>query len=212
MEWSFLSGLAAIVWLDVVLSGDNALVIGIAASTLRADLRRKAIIFGLALATGVRILFSGAATYLLAIPGLLVIGGAALLWVSWRLFVELRRGNHGSDHVHGDDNAPRPGEGSSLYQALVSITVADISMSIDNVLAVAAIAREHIELLVFGLALSIGLMGLGASLIVRVLLKYRWISYGGVALLVFIGAEMIYEGHGAVLALLGRWLAGGIAS
>lgn len=197
MDLGYVAGLLSIIWLDVVLSGDNALVIGIAASTLRPELRRQAIIFGLVLATVVRILFAGVATLLLDIPGLRVVGGLALLWVSWNLWNDLRE-SHGQQ-VHGTgedtivDHAPRPGESNTLFKALVTITIADISMSIDNVLAVAAIARDNVNLLIIGLALSIGLMGIGASLIVRLLTRYRWISYGGVGLLVMIAAYMIFE-------------------
>jgi YjbE family integral membrane protein len=196
MELGSLASLAQIIWLDVVLSGDNALVIGIAASTLVPELRRKAIIFGLALATTIRILFAGAATYLLGVPGLLFAGGIALLWVSWRLFADLYWHQAAPEAVKMEvGRTASDGESHSLYKALVSITIADISMSIDNVLAVAAIARENVSLLVFGLALSIALMGLGATLIVKVLLKYRWISYVGVALLVYISAEMLLNGY-----------------
>ena len=195
MELGSLAGLAQIVWLDVVLSGDNALVIGIAASTLAVGLRRKAIIFGLALATTIRILFASAATYLLGVPGLLFVGGLALLWVSWRLFGDLYWHQPEPElSQHGTTTTAASAEGSSLSKALISITIADISMSIDNVLAVAAIARDNVSMLVFGLALSIALMGLGASLIVKVLLKYRWISYIGVALLVYISVEMLIQG------------------
>ncbi|MFO1170706.1 MAG: YjbE family putative metal transport protein [Hyphomicrobiaceae bacterium] len=196
MELGSLAGLAQIIWLDVVLSGDNALVIGIAASTLAPGLRRKAIVFGLALATTIRILLAGAATYLLNVPGLLIAGGLALLWVSWRLFADLYWHQAEPElSEHGEGTVAAKGEGASLFKALVSITIADISMSIDNVLAVAAIARDNVSVLVFGLALSIALMGLGASLIVKILLKYRWISYVGVALLVYISVEMLRQGY-----------------
>lgn len=191
----FLASLASIIWLDVVLSGDNALVIGLAASTLREELRRRAILFGLILATVIRIASSAAATYLLQLPGLLLAGGIALLWVSWRLFEELRKPEEEPVNPHAPIATGIAVPDGSLTRALVAITVADVSMSIDNVLAVAAIARDHVGLLVFGLALSIGLMGLAAGLIVKLLLKYRWISYVGVALLVYIGGHMVYEGY-----------------
>ncbi|MEZ5925522.1 MAG: YjbE family putative metal transport protein [Hyphomicrobiaceae bacterium] len=211
MELGSLAGLTQIIWLDVVLSGDNALVIGIAASTLVPSLRRKAIVFGLALATAIRILFAGAATYLLNVPGLLFAGGLALLWVSWRLFADLYWHQAEPEAVKVDadhpDGAP---ESHSLFKALVSITIADISMSIDNVLAVAAIARreDSLGLLVFGLALSIALMGVAATLIVRVLLKYRWISYVGVALLFYIAGEMLVYGFPGLLRLAPSGLGG----
>lgn len=210
MELGSLAGLAQIIWLDVVLSGDNALVIGIAASTLAPNLRRKAIVFGLGLATTIRILFAGAATYLLAVPGLLFAGGLALLWVSWRLFADLywhQAEPELSEHGNGSTAGAGASAGNSLWKALVSITIADISMSIDNVLAVAAIARDNVSMLVFGLALSIALMGLGASLIVKVLLKYRWISYVGVALLVYISATMLVQGAPGIRDLIGMAMA-----
>lgn len=206
MELGSLAGLAQIIWLDVVLSGDNALVIGIAASTLRPELRRKAIVFGLVLATTLRILFAAVATYLYEVPGLLIAGGLALLWVSWRLFADLywHQGEPELVKIEGHGSV-HPGEGNSLYKALVSITIADVSMSIDNVLAVAAIAKvqESVSLLVFGLVLSIALMGVAASMIVRILTKYRWISYVGVVLLIYISIEMLVHGYPGLRDLLG---------
>ncbi|MEZ5774813.1 MAG: YjbE family putative metal transport protein [Hyphomicrobiaceae bacterium] len=205
MDLGLFAGVASIVWLDVVLSGDNALVIGIAASTLRPELRRKAILFGLGLATVIRILLAGAATYLLELPGLKIAGGLALLYVTWGLYRELR--GHGEASAGEDGTvsttASRQGESNSLFRALTAITVADISMSVDNVLAVASVAAGDVELLVFGLLLSIALMGLGATLLVKLLLRYRWISYGGVLLLLVISLQMLREGLGH-LGALGR--------
>lgn len=178
----------SIVWLDVVLSGDNALVIGIAASTLERKLQRQAIVFGLVLATGIRIVCAIGATFLLNVPGLLFIGGLALLWVAYRLLRELLPG-----HAGGDEAAHIKPQ-NTLGRALFSITLADLSMSIDNVLAVAGLARHNVELLVFGLVLSIALMGLGASLILRLMRRYPWISYAGVAILFYIGIRMVIEG------------------
>ncbi len=197
---SFAAGLTQIIWLDIVLSGDNALVIGLAASTLKPELRQKAVVFGLVLATTLRIVFAAMATFLYDVPGLLFAGGLLLLWVSWRLFADLywHQAEPEMVKVEGDGAAAIPeGGGSSLFKALVSITIADVSMSIDNVLAVAGIAKmqESVFLLVFGLVLSILLMGIAASLIVKVLTKYRWISFVGVALLVYISVEMLVHGY-----------------
>lgn len=197
---SFAAGLTQIIWLDIVLSGDNALVIGLAASTLKPELRQKAVVFGLVLATTLRIVFAAMATFLYDVPGLLFAGGLLLLWVSWRLFADLfwHQAQPEMVKVEGDAAAALPeGGGSSLFKALVSITIADVSMSIDNVLAVAGIAKmqESVFLLVFGLVLSILLMGIAASMIVKVLTKYRWISYVGVALLVYISVEMLVHGY-----------------
>lgn len=194
MDVAHLAKLTSIIWLDIVLSGDNALVIGLAASTLPNDLRRKAIIFGLALATTIRILFAGATTYLLNIPGLLFVGGLALLWVSSSLYKEIRKTANLDEELSRSAASSDAETGNNLFRALVSITVADISMSIDNVLAVAAIARDNVNLLVFGLGLSIALMGIGATLIMSLLLRYRWISYVGVLLLLAIALQMLWEG------------------
>ena len=202
MELSGVVDFIQIIWLDVVLSGDNALIIGLAASSLSPQLRRKAIIFGLVLAAVIRIVFAAMTTYLMHIPGILFFGGLALLWVAWRLWCELRSGM-----VQQADEAAREHEYTgpprrSLTSALVSITIADISMSIDNVLAVAAIARDNVPLLVFGLALSIALMGLCATLITKVMVRHPWISYVGLAFLVYVGVEMIIEGWPSALGIL----------
>ena len=188
----------SIVWLDVVLSGDNALVIGIAASTLERKLQRQAIVFGLVLATVIRIICAIGATYLLGVPGLLFVGGLALLWVAWRLLKELMPGGH------TDDQTGHIKPQNTLGRALFSITLADLSMSIDNVLAVAGLARSHVELLVFGLVLSIALMGLGASLILRLMRRYPWISYAGVAILFYIGVRMVIEGWPDLYGFIAR--------
>jgi YjbE family integral membrane protein len=183
--WKF----ASVIWLDLVLSGDNALVIGLAASTLPEKSRQWAIGFGLVLATVVRILCAVAATFLLSIPGIVLIGGLALLWVAYRLWRELRSGGDDAENAHA---TIKPA--TTLTSALISITIADVSMSIDNVLAVAAIARDDVTILVFGLVLSIALMAVAATMIMRLMLRYPWISYVGVALLVAIGCSMVYEG------------------
>lgn len=190
----------SIIWLDVVLSGDNALVIGLAASCLPADDRKRAIMYGLVLAAVIRIIFAALTAYLLQVPGLLVIGGLALLWVAYGLVREIM---HISADAPGSmDDMDGKGRGHpSMARALVSITIADVSMSLDNVLAVGAIARESVELLVFGLALSIALMGFCATLIVNVLLRHPWISYVGVAFLIYIAGEMIWEGWASFLSL-----------
>lgn len=199
MDVAFHAKFASVVWLDIILSGDNALVIGIAAAALPKRLQRQAIVYGLVLATAVRVAFATAATFLLTVPGLLFAGGAALLWVAYRLLRELMIR---SEEAHRSGSKPGWRVSGSLLGALMAITIADISMSIDNVIAVAAIARDNVKILVFGLTLSIALMGVGASLILRVMNRYRWISYAGVALLVLIGGEMIYEGWPGVIALL----------
>lgn len=200
----------SIIWLDIVLSGDNALIIGLAAAGLSPVMRKKAILFGLVLAAVIRIVLAGMTTYLMAVPGILFFGGLLLLWVSWRLFKELRADiPEAAEQVAEDIGHVREDEGytgaprKSFFSALVSITIADFSMSLDNVLAVAAIARGHMFLLVFGLVLSIALMGLAATMIVRLLVRYPWISYVGLAFLVYVAGEMLYRGLPEVVVLAG---------
>ncbi len=200
LDAEFFADLLAIIWLDVVLSGDNALVIGMAAATLAPHLQRRAIIFGMTLAVVIRIAAALVATLLYQIPWVRVVGALALLWVAWKLFVELRRAARKrkattteADQVQGTATDSR-----SMFRALTTIAVADVAMSIDNVLAVAGIAHDNPPLLVFGLALSIMLMALFATVIVRFLNRYPWISYVGVAVLVVVAGEMMYASKDAI--------------
>lgn len=192
-----------IVLADVVLSGDNALIIGMAAASLSPELRKKAIVYGMVVAAVLRIIFAIFATYLLAIKGLLFLGGLLLLLVSWRLWQEIqiqvleRAGR--AQEVEGYQGPPR----RTMWSALISITIADFSMSIDNVLAVAAIARENTAMLVFGLVLAITLMGFGASIIVKLLTKYHWISYLGLVVLIITALRMLWDGWGEMAHILG---------
>lgn len=193
----------AIIWLDIVLSGDNALVIGLAAATLAPHLRKKAVLFGMILATVIRIAFAVVATYLIQYPWLKFVGGLALLWVTWKLFVELRNPQH---LQHDDDSISEEAGGASdrrsLMKALGTIIIADVSMSIDNVLAVASIADDNRILLVFGLVLSIMLMAFFATVIMRLLEKHPWISWIGVVLLLVIGIQMIWESWPYMVGLI----------
>jgi len=195
-----------IVLADIVLSGDNALIIGLAAASLPAELRRKAIVFGMILAAVLRIIFAVFATYLLHVPGLLFAGGVLLVWVCWRLYQEIgtqlaeraAQTQSVADRA-GDDTAPN----GSLVRALVSITIADLSMSIDNVLAVAAIARGNTELLIFGLILAIALMGFCAAIIVRLLTRFPAISWLGLFVLIYVAAQMLWDGWPGITSLVG---------
>jgi len=189
----------AIIMADLILSGDNALIIGMAAAGLSPKLRTKAILFGMLIAAVLRILFAVVATKLLAVPGLMFLGGLLLCWVCWRLFQNIREGADGAaepaleaaeDPGAGNTGAPR----RRLATALWTITVADVSMSLDNVLAVAAIADGHTKLLVFGLGLAIVLMAFAATLIMRLLTRYPWISWLGLAVLAYVAAEMLMRG------------------
>ncbi len=197
---------ASIVLADIVLSGDNALIIGMAAASLSPELRKKAIMFGMAMAALLRIVFAVSATYLLAIKGLLFIGGLLLLWVSWRLYTEIREGTaeHAAElREDAEEGGYRGPPRRTLASALISITVADVSMSIDNVLAVAAIARENVTLLVFGLALAILLMAFCAAIIVKLLTRFPWISWLGLLILVYVSGRMLWDGWPEVAVLAG---------
>ncbi|ANM10647.1 MULTISPECIES: TerC family protein [unclassified Rhizobium] len=185
-----LTALLQVIAIDLVLAGDNAVVIGLAAAGLEATQRRKAIIVGIAAATILRILFASVAVYLLAIVGLLLAGGLLLLWVCWKMWRELRAG-HGENHeAAGAEGVPK----KTFFQAATQIVIADVSMSLDNVLAVAGAAREHPSVLIIGLALSIALMGIAANLIARLLSNHRWIAYVGLLIILYVSLDMIYRG------------------
>ena len=183
-----------VIFIDVVLSGDNAVVIGLAAAGLRLELRRRAIMIGIVAATGIRIAFALAATQLLAITGLLLAGGLLLLWVCWKMYAELRQ----VEDASAGDGAGT-GREKTLTQAIVQIVLADVSMSLDNVLAVAGAAREHLSALIFGLILSVVLMGVAASWIARLLHRFRWIAWIGLAIIAYVALAMIYEGADQLL-------------
>jgi YjbE family integral membrane protein len=193
-----LTAVLEVVLIDLVLAGDNAIVIGLAAAGLREAQRGKAILIGIAAATGLRILFAVLATQILQIVGLLLAGGILLLWVCWKMWRELRSSSAGpmeakeAAGVAGANAEGRPRK--TLVQATWQIVVADVSMSLDNVLAVAGAAREHPLVLIFGLILSIAMMGAAASLIARLLQNHRWIAYVGLTVILYVAVEMIYRG------------------
>ncbi|PLP58322.1 hypothetical protein CYK37_15560 [Mesorhizobium loti] len=194
-----MTALFQVIMIDLVLAGDNAVVIGLAAAGLPKDQRAKAILIGIIAATVLRIGFAAATTQLLQIVGLLFAGGLLLLWVCWKMWSELRNG-------HGQEALALEGAGEGSYgvavaapkktfaQAAWQIVIADVSMSLDNVLAVAGAAREHPGVLVFGLVLSIALMGIAASFIANLLQKYRWIAYVGLVVILYVAGDMIYRG------------------
>jgi YjbE family integral membrane protein len=191
-----LTALLQVVLIDLVLAGDNAVVIGLAAAGLPAEQRRRAIIVGIAAATALRVLFAGVATQLLQVIGLLLAGGVLLLWVCWKMWRELReQAAHARELAFGHGGGGATSVSRKTFgQAAVQIVAADISMSLDNVLAVAGAAREHPYILAFGLVLSVALMGVAADLLGRVLQKQRWIGYVGLAIIVYVAFEMIYRG------------------
>jgi YjbE family integral membrane protein len=182
-----------VIMIDLVLAGDNAVVIGLAAAGLAPERRGRAILVGIIAATGLRILFAGFAVQLLDIVGLLLAGGILLLWVAWMMWRELRGARH-QDLDATVAAAGRQPPRKTFAQAAWQIVMADVSMSLDNVLAVAGAARDHIEALVFGLALSIVLMGVAANVIARVLNRQRWIAYVGLAIILYVALDMIWRG------------------
>jgi YjbE family integral membrane protein len=191
-----LTALVQVILIDLVLAGDNAIVIGLAAAGLPAEQRGKAILIGVAAATLLRIVFAGLTTQLLEIVGLLLAGGILLLWVCWKMWRELRSPAHEHNAMVDEFGKPNGGEAprKTLAQATWQIIVADVSMSLDNVLAVAGAAREHPTVLIFGLVLSIALMGVAASFIAKLLQKHRWIAYVGLAVILYVAGEMVYRG------------------
>ena len=206
-EWltpEILSALAQVIMIDLVLAGDNAIVIGLAAAGLPKDQRNKAILFGVIMATVLRICFALVTTQLLALgPMLLIAGGLLLLWVCWKMWRELRTPHHEEIHAQealqdedltGSGGVATGAPRKTFAQAAWQIVIADVSMSLDNVLAVAGAAMEHPYVLVFGLVLSIALMGVAASFIAGLLQKYRWIAYVGLAVILYVALELIYRG------------------
>jgi len=205
---------------DLILSGDNALIIGMAAAGLSPELRKKAILYGMIIAAVLRIVFAVVATSLLGIKGILFVGSLLLFYVCYRLFMEIRE-NVDHDAEIALENAANPEAGytgapkRTLFSALVSITIADVSMSLDNVLAVAAIADGDRTMLIVGLALAIVLMAFAATLIMKLLASYPWISWVGLLVLVYVAVEMFYRGVvdvdtgiGPLLGLMEGWETG----
>jgi YjbE family integral membrane protein len=195
--------LMQVIGIDLVLAGDNAIVIGLAAAGLPKEQRAKAILVGIIAATVMRIGFALVTTWLLAIVGLLLAGGILLLWVCWKMWRELRDGhadeNRAEEALTGQDlNADGTVAGGApvktFRQAATQIVVADVSMSLDNVLAVAGAAKDHPTVLIIGLILSIALMGLAASYIASLLNKHRWIAYVGLAIILYVALKMMWEG------------------
>ncbi|MCY1127761.1 TerC family protein [Frigidibacter sp. RF13] len=192
-----------VIAIDLVLAGDNAIVIGLAAAGLPREQRAKAILVGIIAATVMRIGFALIATELMGIIGLLLVGGILLLWVCWKMWRELREGHADEERaeealtgedINADGLVAAGGPRKTFSQAAWQIVIADVSMSLDNVLAVAGAAREHPTVLVIGLVLSIALMGLAATFVARLLNKHRWIAYVGLAIILYVALKMIWEG------------------
>ena len=194
--------LAQVILADIFLSGDNAIIIGMAAAGLSEKFRKRVIFWGLALAAGFRIIFAAIASFLIQIPGILIFGGLLLAFVCWRFFKEIRHAGQKTDAEIKSNLSEKLTEKQQFSQALFTIAVADISMSLDNVVAVAAIAREDTALLVFGLVLAIVLMAFFATIIMRVMTKFPWLSWIGLIFLVYLTIKMLVDGWSELLHIL----------
>ncbi len=184
--------LIQIIFVDLILAGDNAIVIGLVAAKFSKDFRTKVILYGVGIAVVLRIIFALATVQLLAIKGLLMVGGLLLFWVCWKLWGELRSP---PPHDMAAADSETATEKPPLFSAIWQIVLADVSMSLDNVLAVAGIADGHNVLLIIGLTLSVVFMTVAASLIADTLQKHRWIGYVGLAVILYVAAEMVYKGY-----------------
>jgi YjbE family integral membrane protein len=201
--WAFVN----VILIDLVLAGDNAVVIGLAAAGLAPDLRKRAILIGIAAATVLRICFALITSQLLALGGALLIAGALLLfWVCWKMYREMSTPHEQEEEAQealedADKNADGTIAGKAprktLRQAVMNIIIADVSMSLDNVLAVAGAAQHHEIALIFGLGLSVVLMGVAASLVAGLLTRYRWIAWLGLVIILYVAVRMLYEGADA---------------
>jgi YjbE family integral membrane protein len=199
--WSQLAALGQVIAIDLVLAGDNAIVVGMAAAGVPLEQRRRVIFWGIGAAIALRIFFALITTQLLAIIGLTLAGGVLLLWVCWKMYRELR--SHGRDEV-APDEALEAGPADEVHTktfgaAVWQILVADVSMSLDNVLAVAGAAKDHPTILIIGLLLSVVLMGAAANMVAHLLHKYRWIGWIGLLIITYVAADMIWRGSQEVL-------------
>ena len=182
--------LIQVIFIDLILAADNAIIVGMVASRVPAEMRQKVIMGGIAAAVVMRILFSLVAVQLLAIPGLKLVGGLALFYVCWKLYQEIRESGSADEH---DAEASEESQFTSLRPAIIQIVIADLSMSIDNVIAIAGVSRDYPAILVFGLVLSVAFMIFAATQIAKLLKKYPWIAWVGLVVIVWVGIQMIYE-------------------
>ena len=189
---NFFLDISQIIIADVVLSGDNALVIGMAASQFDVKLRKKIIFYGLLIAAIFRILLASIASYLISVPGLLFLAGILLFWVSWTFYKDIK--DFKEENISSEINDTQKKEKGNFKKALVTIAIADLSMSLDNIVAITAIARDNTSLLIFGLILSILIMAIFATAIIKLLIKYKWIAYIGLVFLVYLSFDMTLDG------------------
>src|SRR5436189_3461930 len=192
-----------ILFIDIVLAGDNAIVVGALAAGLPAEQRKKVILLGVVAALVLRIGFALVVSQLLQIVGLILAGGLLLLWVAWRMYREIRDNNEspGSPEIEGDEDSGISAS-KSFASAAWAVAIADVSMSLDNVLAVAGAAREHPGILALGLVLSVILMGVAANVIAKYIERYRWVAWVGLAVILWVALKMIWEGAGHVAPVI----------
>lgn len=215
-EVSFWNALWQVILIDIVLAGDNAIVVGLAAAGVAAQQRTKVIFWGIAAAVVLRIIFALLTTQLLAIVGLTLAGGILLLWVCWKMWREIREQKQEDLGAEVADEAVNPADdnpaaeklpadgGKTVGQAIMQIIIADVSMSLDNVLAVAGAAHEHPEVLILGLAMSVAFMGAAATAIAKLLSRFHWIAYVGLAVIFYVAINMIIAGSEEVLPFVGQ--------
>src|ERR1700676_4252940 len=193
---SQITALASVIIIDVVLAGDNAIVVAMAAAGVPAARRRLVIVIGIAAATVLRIAIASVAMQLLAIVGLGLAGGILLLWVAWKLYRELRQAQR-ARHAAAQ-GSPIPARQKTTTQAVIQIVIADLSMSLDNVLAVAGVARDQPVVLIVGLVLSVALMGVASTYVARLLDRLFWLSWVGLGIITFVALRMIWEGSSQI--------------
>jgi len=190
--------ISQIIIADVVLSGDNALVIGMAASQFDVKLRKKIIFYGLLIAAIFRILLASVASYLISVPGLLFLAGILLFWVSWTFYKDIK--DFKEEDISTEINNVHKKEKGNFKKALITIAIADLSMSLDNIVAITAIARDNTSLLIFGLILSILIMAIFATAIIKLLIKFKWIAYLGLIFLIYLSFDMTFDGILSILS------------
>ena len=190
--------ISQIIIADVVLSGDNALVIGMAASQFDTKLRKKIIFYGLLIAAIFRILLASVASYLISVPGLLFLAGILLFWVSWTFYKDIK--DFKEEDISTEIKNVHKKEKGNFKKALITIAIADLSMSLDNIVAITAIARDNTSLLIFGLILSILIMAIFATAIIKLLIKFKWIAYLGLIFLIYLSFDMTFDGILSILS------------
>jgi YjbE family integral membrane protein len=194
---SAMTAFLQVLMIDIVLAGDNAIVVGALAAGLPAEQRKKVIFIGVIAALVLRVIFALMVTWLLGIVGLVFAGGVLLLWVAWKMYRDLgadhASDSAGSPEIVGDENSGiKPAK--SFAAAAWAVAVADVSMSLDNVLAVAGAAKDHPGIMIVGLIFAVALMGIAANIIAQYIERYRWIAWVGMAVIVYVAGKMIYDG------------------